>query len=198
MSSRRWGWGLALALLVAVPAAAQIPGGGVGPVTGMIGPPGPSTAEFLLANTGELHLTDQQVTRLAAIARRAESQRQALRATMDSMAAGRRVRGDSARPRAGAGMLGALPAAFAHMREQSHTDLREALSVLTPEQLATAWEKMASRSAGMGGPMRAVGFGRMMRPFDMGPGRGRIVRPPMPPGPPVPPGVPPAPPQPPS
>ena len=42
-------------------------------------------AQFLLAHTGELELTDAQVTRLAAIARRSAERRRALRVQMDSM-----------------------------------------------------------------------------------------------------------------
>src|SRR5215203_1533019 len=64
------------------------PGPGMGPgVTG--GGPGNSAvsnpAEFLLSQTGELKLTDAQVSRLAAIARRSAARRRALRAQMDSL-----------------------------------------------------------------------------------------------------------------
>ena len=71
---------LALALLVAPALQAQGTAGpgtppaarGVGPMAGapMGGPGGGDVASFLLSHTGELKLSDQQVTRLAAIARR--------------------------------------------------------------------------------------------------------------------------------
>src|SRR5262245_1600652 len=56
------------------------------------GPPGPGgfrgrpdgSAKLLLANSAELDLTDAQVVKLAAIARRAEARRRAMRSTMDS------------------------------------------------------------------------------------------------------------------
>src|SRR5512143_2978514 len=63
---------------------AQTPGprmGPAGPGRGALDNP----AEFLLAQTGDLKLTDAQVTRLAAIARRSAERRRALRAQMDSM-----------------------------------------------------------------------------------------------------------------
>src|SRR5690348_4438541 len=48
------------------------------------GPVGAPAAEMLLAHTGDLGLSDAQVVRLAAIARRAETRRSGLRAAMDS------------------------------------------------------------------------------------------------------------------
>jgi hypothetical protein len=106
----------------------------------MRGPAGPSgdLASFLLAHTSDLKLTDQQVTRLAAVARRSGERRQAAMRAMDSLAT-RRMRNDSA----GRGPWGPPPAMRAEadrQRDQRHADLREALGVLTPDQQATAWE----------------------------------------------------------
>src|SRR6185436_14776399 len=46
--------------------------------------PGPDAAGMLLAATGRLHLTDAQVVRLAAIARRAEERHAAMRTSMQA------------------------------------------------------------------------------------------------------------------
>src|SRR5438552_17012766 len=54
-------------------------------------------AEFLLAHTGELQLTDAQVVRLAAIARRTEARRNAMRTSLESIRPKIAVRPDSAR-----------------------------------------------------------------------------------------------------
>jgi len=53
----------------------------------MGGPGGGDVASFLLSHTGELKLSDQQVTRLAAIARRSADRRQAVMRSMDSLMA---------------------------------------------------------------------------------------------------------------
>jgi len=93
---------------------------------------------FLLAHTSELKLSDQQVTRLAAIARRSGDRREAMMRAMDSLAT-RRPRPDSL----GRGPVGPSPAMRAdaeRRRDQNRADLREALGVLTPDQLAVAWE----------------------------------------------------------
>src|SRR3954468_12530107 len=115
--------------------------GPAGPPMAMGAPMGPAMdiGSFLLSHTGELKLSDQQVTRLAAISRRAADRRDAMRRSMDSLFAARGAnRGDSARR----GLAGPPPGAAANgqqMREQMHADLREALSVLTPDQQATLW-----------------------------------------------------------
>jgi len=101
------------------------------------GAPG-DIGSFLLAHTAELKLSDQQVTRLAAIARRSADRRQAAMRSMDSLAT-RRFRNDSA----GRGPGGPPPAMRAEadrLRQLRHADLREALAVLTPDQQASAWE----------------------------------------------------------
>ena len=113
-----------------------------------------SIASMLLAQTATLKLTDQQVTRLAALARSAESQQSAIRASMDSMH--RAMMG----PAAGAGRPGApmgppqmTPAMEARMKavhDQMHTNTRDALAVLTPDQLASAWEMRGGRGHALG------------------------------------------------
>jgi hypothetical protein len=101
--------------------------------------PAGDVASFLLAHTADLKLSDQQVTRLAALARRSGERREAAMRAMDSLAT-RRMRPDSA----GRGMRGGPPPALRaeaeRQRDQRHADLREALGVLTPDQQATAWE----------------------------------------------------------
>jgi len=146
---------------------AQAPGGraGAGPVAR---PGGAPAAEMLLAATGRLQLTDQQVVRLAAIARRSEARRTSMRAMMDSarmrmQGVGRSAAGDTAAPRA---RMESMRASMERVREQEHADRRDAIAVLTPDQQAQAWEMIAARGRGMrgvrggGGAMRE----RQMRP----------------------------------
>lgn len=102
------------------------------------GGPAGDIGSFLLAHTAELKLTDQQVTRLAAIARRAGERRQAAMGAMDSLAT-RGMRRDSA-GRGPGGPPPAMRAEAERMRDQRHAELKEALGVLTPDQQATAWE----------------------------------------------------------
>jgi hypothetical protein len=120
---------------------------------------GPDISAMLLSHTGELKLSDQQVTRLAAIARRTSERRDAMRRSMDSLMTVRRGEApDSARGRMGPPP--ALQANMQRMREQAHTDLRDALGVLTPDQQATAWEIVAMRG-GRGGPGAPMPGARM-------------------------------------
>ena len=168
---------LALALLI-VPAlhaqgnagsAAPPPAGRVGPMGPMIGAPmglGGDVASFLLAHTGDLKLSDQQVTRLAAIARRSADRRQSALRAMDSLMA----RGPQRRDSAARGRFTPSPelrATAERLRDQRHTDLRDALGVLTPDQQATAWELSAMRGGSwmVRGARPGGGGGRM------GPGR---------------------------
>ena len=149
---------LALAIAPALSAQAPEPGPGPGPRGGIGrrgGPPpfargpafgrgmrapggGPDIGSFLLSHTSELKLSDQQVTRLAAIARRSGDRRQAAMRAMDSLIT-RRPRPDSL-GRGPAGPSPAMRAEAERRRDQNRADLREALGVLTPEQLAIAWE----------------------------------------------------------
>ena len=187
--------GMTLFLAVAT-VEAQQPGelrpGGGRPAFGMMarvpGPGGASpiaaTADFLLAHTGDLALTDAQVVRLAAISRRTEARRKAQMARMDSVrAAARPAPGDSAGPGGRRrGPAGPPPAEMQRAREQLHTDVRDAIAVLTPDQQANAWMMIA------GGPPLGGMFGGPMGPppgRGMGQGqqqsnRGSISRPPAP------------------
>jgi hypothetical protein len=139
-----------------------------------MGPPGGApmmapqvdVASMLLSHTGDFKLTDQQVTRLAAIARRTADRRQAMRASMDSMFASR-----GGQPGAAA-TQGPPPVARAfaeRMREQAHNDLRDAIGVLTIDQQAMGWEMMARRGAAGrmgrfgGGPGGSMNGAMMMR-----------------------------------
>jgi hypothetical protein len=140
---------------------------------------GRDISAMLLAHTGDLKLSDQQVTRLAAIARRSAERRDAMRRSMDSLMTARRDQApDSARSRMGPPP--ALQAGMERMREQAHADLRDALGVLTPDQQATAWEIVAMRGGGGGpaGPMAGArmrgGPGARGRPGAFGPGTRRV------------------------
>jgi hypothetical protein len=133
----------AAALVAALPLGAQMPGPGV---------------EFLLARTGTLQLTDQQVVKLAAIARRAADRHKAMRASVDSLHA-QFPRGDSAQ-RHREGPPSPLRAAMEREHEAMHADVRDAIAVLTPDQQARAWELVSHRrmmmhhmGPGRGGPM---------------------------------------------
>jgi Spy/CpxP family protein refolding chaperone len=164
------------------------PGPVPGPRGGMGAGAGPTRdpAEFLLSHTGELKLTDAQVTRLAAIARRSADRRQAMRTQLDSMRSNfaRGGRPDSA---ARAGMrqrMEQMRPQMDRMREQSLADRRDAIAVLTPDQQARAWERIASsgRSGFDGGARRgfAGARGPRMRGGFSGPGgsgRGQSSRP---------------------
>ena len=135
------------------------PGGGGAP-SGPIG----NAAAFLLANTGALKLTDAQVVRLAAIARRTNDRERALRATMDSArgARERAPRDSGARNQRGrTADFSALQPALERMREQTRIDRRDAIAVLTPDQQAQAWELVAMRGAGPAFARRGMarGFG---------------------------------------
>jgi hypothetical protein len=99
-------------------------------------------ASMFLAHTGELQLTDAQVTKLAAIARRAESREKAMRARMDSaMSRGRSEAGHDGDDMMMVRMRMFMPTDAE--RKAQHEDDREAFSIPTPDQLATAWELMS-------------------------------------------------------
>ena len=151
------------------------PRGGMGAGAGPRGAgPTQDPAEFLLSHTGEFKLTDAQVTRLAAIARRSADRRRTMRTQLDSMRTNfaRGGRPDSA---ARAGMrqrMEQMRPQMDRMREQSLTDRRDAIAILTPDQQAQAWERIATMNRGgmRGGGMRR-GFGgargpRMRGGFD--------------------------------
>lgn len=102
-------------------------------------------AEFFLARTGELGLTDQQVVRLAAIARRTEARRVSQRESMAAMAPDMRMRArgtemDSTAREARAQMMQRMRTQMTERRDAREAELRDALAVLTPEQQARAWQ----------------------------------------------------------
>ena len=102
---------------------------------------GESIASMLLARTAELKLTDQQVTKLAAIARREGDRRTAMHAHMDSLMHAEHMQvtaGQQSAPRPMMMMHDRDPM-MDRMREQDHADLRDALGVLSIDQLADAW-----------------------------------------------------------
>lgn len=174
---------LATASLGAQPRAGR-PGPGFGPGGPGRGGASPigATADFLLAHTGDLALTDAQVVRLAAISRRTDARRKAMIARMDSARAAP-APGDSARPRGRGLRPGAPPSAeLARARDQMHADVRDAIAVLTPDQQATAWMMIAGGPAlgamprGPMGPRR----GRGSDDDDQQSERGSISRPPAP------------------
>lgn len=144
------------------------PRGGMGAGAGLRGAgPAQDPAEFLLSHTGEFKLTDAQVTRLAAIARRSADRRQAMRTQLDSMRSSfaRGSRPDSV---ARAGMrqrMEQMRPQMDRMREQSQNDRRDAIAVLTPDQQAQAWDRIATMGrTRMGGNTRRGFVGRRVTP----------------------------------
>ncbi|MEO7458064.1 MAG: Spy/CpxP family protein refolding chaperone [Gemmatimonadaceae bacterium] len=173
-------------------------GGGMGPMAG---------ASFLLSHTGELQLTDQQVVRLAGIARREGSRRKAMMDTMMRNGGAMAMRRDTAGPRRPDPQM---MARMTQARDQMRNDLKEAITVLTPDQQAQAWTMVAGRGGKrrMGGGARGGAAAGMMdrqggqregrrggmrpgggagagagagaggvRPNGLGPARGRVGRP---------------------
>ena len=169
----------ALACGSAMTLGAQGPGRGFGPGPRGVGGGGAveDPAQFLLSHTGELKLTDAQVTRLAAIARRSAERRQALRMQLDSVRpqAMRGQRPDSAARDRMRQRFEQMRPAMQRLRDQSQADRRDAIAVLTPDQQAQAWERIARQGRmgagagargnrmrggmGMGGPGRMGGRG---------------------------------------
>jgi len=159
---------------------------------GMMGGALEDPAQFLLAHTGELNLTDAQVTRLAAIARRSAERRRSLRAQMDSLRP--QLRPGGARPDSAARAqmrqqmqqrMEQMRPAMQRLRDQAQADRRDAIAVLTPDQQAQAWERIATQGRmrarigrGMGagfGPRRGMGGpmpGPRLRQRGFGPGMG--------------------------
>jgi hypothetical protein len=132
-----------LSLAAATTAAAQGPVS-MGARARMAAP----AAKMLLANTAELGLTDAQVVRLAAIARRSETRRSALRATLDSNR--RKMETQSADTAARRQFRDQMRTRFEREQEQGQTDLRDAIAVLNADQQAKAWQMVATRGAGRG------------------------------------------------
>lgn len=130
-----------------------------------------NVAQFFLANTAELQLNDQQVTRLAAIARRVESREQTRRAAFDSLRArwSSPVADSAARATRRMEMADAMRGAAERARTERHADLRDALAVLTPDQQARAWAMRGAGARNVRGPR----IGRMERGVR---GRGEMRR----------------------
>lgn len=126
-------------------------GGGPGAHHG--GPPD-ALPGHLLAHVAELKLTDPQVTKLAAIARRADERHRAMRAGMDSLM--------QLAPPPTAGALprhpDAMRVAMERGRQMEREDVRDALAVLTVDQQADAWIMRCSACdrAHAGAPRRGV------------------------------------------
>lgn len=101
-------------------------------------------ASMLLGHTGELQLTDAQVTRLASIARRAEARQKAMRARMDSAMVTMREHAErrDGGPGTSMAMVMRTPVVSDADWKAQHEDDKEAFSVVTPDQMATAWEMM--------------------------------------------------------
>lgn len=127
---------------------------------GAQGPTHQPAVEFLLARTGTLQLTDQQVVKLAAIARRAADRHKAMHASFDSLRMQMRRGGDSAgRERHRGAPPQELMAAFEKERDAAHADLRDAIAVLTPDQQARAWELVSEHHGMHGRGMHGRAFG---------------------------------------
>lgn len=173
-----------LALLGLALASTSLSAQGPGPMPGRGGPGAPGgragagAASFLLANTGALELSDEQVVRLAGIARRAHERREALRAEMPRAAA---PGGERARP--SEEDVQRMRQRMEQVREQARADLRDALAVLTPDQQARAWEMMARRDGGGGRGVMRARRGPGMRGGPGGPGMPRAPRRAAPPAP---------------
>src|SRR5579862_613270 len=155
----------AAALVASLPLAAPIAGAQM-PGPGMLGPGRGPAVTFLLSHTGQLQLTDPQVVKLAAIARRAADRHKAMRASFDSLRMQFRGHGDSGMGHH-EGPPAQLRAVMEKERDANHADLRDALAVLTPDQQASAWElvshshvRMLMRHGNHMGPRRD---GQMMR-----------------------------------
>jgi len=155
-------------LIGATALAAQPPAQG-GPMSGPLA----NTAEFLLSQTGELRLTDAQVTRLAAIARRSAERRRTMRERLDSLRPERSpgMRPDSATRAQMRKRAEQMRPQLERLREQVQADRRDAIAVLTPDQQAQAWERVAVMGRGMRGPGGA-GEMRMRRGGPRGNGFG--------------------------
>lgn len=125
-------------------------------------------ARMLLAHTGELGLTDAQVVRLAAIARRAETRRSTLRASMDS-ARQRFAPGQPADSAARRQFRQRMQADMEKAMEAGRIDQRDAIAVLNADQQAKAWELVAARGRAARGNAMRGGPGRGDRGMGMRP-----------------------------
>lgn len=152
--------GRRMAPMPGAPDGGQMPGG-PGMMAGPMAGGGGGIASMLLAHSAELKLTDSQLSRLAAIARRTDDRHQAMRASMDSVMRANRPQADGtapANPRPLNGDQGR--AMMTRMRDQERTDLHDALAVLTIDQQTDAWMMRGAGPMSTGGQPRAR-FGAM-------------------------------------
>ena len=99
----------------------------------------PPIAGMFLGHSAELKLTDAQVTRLAAIARRTDDRHKAMRATMDSAMKSHMPMGGDRAGRPPMGEDAGMRAMHERMMAAERADVRDALGVLTVDQQADAW-----------------------------------------------------------
>ena len=111
-----------------------------------------SIGSMLLSHTAELKLTDAQVTRLAAIARRTDERHKAARATMDSVMKSHMAMSRTDRDKMPMQDDAGMRAMHERMMAAERADVRDALAVLTVDQQADAW-MMRSPGMRMHGPM---------------------------------------------
>ena len=135
-------------------------GADAGPGAGgprMMRPPmaGGGIASMLLAHSAELKLTDQQLSKLAAIARRSDDRHKAMRASMDSVMRANRPQGDGAAPAPRPFNADQGRAMMTRARDQERADLRDALGILTIDQQADAWMMRGAGPMNAGGPSGA-------------------------------------------
>jgi len=164
-----------LSFAAAATLGAQGPGGPPPAAAGgELGGRSAPAAKLLLSNTAELDLTDAQVVRLAAIARRSEARRRSMRASMDSARTrfGQPNASDSVARRQ---FRDRMRADLDRAADQMRADQRDAIAVLTPDQQSRAWDLVSNRGRGAGG---ARGMARGMRRDGMGRGSMRPGRPP--------------------
>jgi hypothetical protein len=162
--------GLLITVITAGTVAAQAPA--PGRARGIPGRATANLAQHFLAHTAQLQLNDQQVTRLAAIARRAESRDQARRVAFDSLRARSMTSAADSATRVARRMelANSMRTAMERARDERHADLRDALAVLNADQQARAWElRPAGRGARAAGErgIRRGGMGRAMRRGEM-------------------------------
>lgn len=137
------------------PDGGQMGPGGPGMMGGPMAPGG-GIASMLLAHSAELKLTDQQLSKLAAIARHTAERHKTMRSSMDSLMRATRPQPGATAPADPRPLVGdQARAAMDRMREQERADLRDALAVLTIDQQADAWMMRGAGPMGAGGPPRA-------------------------------------------
>jgi hypothetical protein len=141
------------------PGAGQMPGGPGMMMAGPLG--GGGIASMLLAHSAELKLTDQQLSKLAAIARHTDDRHKAMRASMDSLMRANRPQADGTAPANPRPLVGDQGRdMITRIHDQERADLRDALAVLTIDQQTDAWMMRGVGPRGPDGPP-AARFGAM-------------------------------------